>query len=60
MYDGREWLVIYASWHPHNLVDLVATDETGDRQASVHMSHLTMSWCPKSHGGTGRPPAAVA
>lgn len=57
VYEGREWLVTHAVFHPHHHVDLLATDRTGDTLASVHMSHLTMSWCPVSHGGKGPPPA---
>lgn len=58
MYDGREWRVVYAQWFPHYLTDLIATDGSDERRDSVHMSHLTMSWCPKSHGGSGPPVAA--
>lgn len=56
MYDGREWQATHITWHPHHLVDLAATDRSGDTRTSVHRSHLTMSWCPLSHGGDGPPP----
>lgn len=56
LFDGREWLVTYAVFHPYYNVDLQATDGSGDIWASVHMSHLAMSWCPVSHGGKGPPP----
>lgn len=57
LYDGREWLVTHAVFHPYYYVELHATDGSGDFRDHVHMSHLTMSWCPVSHGGKGQPPA---
>ncbi len=55
MYDGREWQAVSVDWD-HHLAVLVATDRSGDVHPQVHLSGLTMSWCPLAHGGTGPPP----
>lgn len=53
-YEGREWRVHYVNWRM-KLADLITEDGSGDFVVSVNLDHLKMAWCPKSHGGTGKP-----
>lgn len=54
IYEGREYRAVSVNWQ-HAHADLVDTATGQEFLPAVHLSHLTMSWCPQRHGGKGRP-----
>lgn len=54
-YEGKEYRVTY--WHRLSGQVYLVGEADPDESLQVHVHHLTVSWCPKVHGGQGRPAA---
>jgi hypothetical protein len=58
-YDGREYRA--TGWGTRTgLVWLVSETSDYPSPGQVHQDHLTLAWCPESHGGTGRPSSTTS
>ncbi len=52
-YEGREYKV--DSYNQKTNLAWLSNETDPNDFRHVNMSHLTVSWCPKQHGGKGRP-----
>lgn len=56
LYEGKEYRVTGFDTTAKQVYLADDTDPAGGLQ--VHVHHLILSWCPRVHGGSGRPQAA--
>jgi len=55
MWEGKEYRVTEYS-RRNGLAYLISESaEYSSPAGPVNMNHLTISWCPESHGGSGKP-----
>lgn len=54
LFEGQEYRVTSCSTRT-NLAYLASEGDHDGPGHPVHVHNLTLAWCPKSHGGTGRP-----
>lgn len=56
-YEGREYRV--QEFNRRTGLVWIIPEGAIEGAIQVNVDHLTLSWCPRAHGGAGRPQAAA-